>query len=105
MVRWEEGLGRFGPAGPELSVNDVDYILNHERGSTLIVLGRKKADGTEALLGYIYAYREPWGPDEKVTPSHRTQPLTRVLGMGCLLLGQGCAAVPRNGGAAGCIRT
>jgi hypothetical protein len=61
MMQWEVGLGRSSPVYPVLDMEDLDYILNEEESSNLIVLGRK--GGNEKLLGYSYAYMEPWGGD------------------------------------------
>jgi hypothetical protein len=47
-------------------MEDLDYILNEEESSNLIVLGRK--GGNEKLLGYSYAYLEPWGSDSNRKP-------------------------------------
>ncbi len=67
-MQWEVGLGRSSPVYPVLDMEDLDYILNEEESSNLIVLGRR--DGArEKLLGYSYAYLEPWGSES----NHKSQ--------------------------------
>ena len=55
-------MGRSSPVYPVLDMEDLHYILNEEESSNLIVLGRKEA-AVEKLLGYSYAYLEPWGSE------------------------------------------
>ena len=61
-MQWEVGLGRSSPTYAVLDMEDLDYILNEEESSNLIVLGRNEGSA-EKLLGYSYAYMEPWGSD------------------------------------------
>jgi len=59
MMQWEADLGRTSPAYPVLDHEDLEYILNQEEDSVLVVLFRKEGL-KDHLLGYAYAYIEPW---------------------------------------------
>eukprot|EP00282_Hemiselmis_andersenii_P007935 CAMPEP_0114115874 /NCGR_PEP_ID=MMETSP0043_2-20121206/4198_1 /TAXON_ID=464988 /ORGANISM="Hemiselmis andersenii, Strain CCMP644" /LENGTH=740 /DNA_ID=CAMNT_0001208159 /DNA_START=402 /DNA_END=2625 /DNA_ORIENTATION=+ len=61
MAQWEAGFSDEGECQgyPVLDFEDVQYILEEEHPTNLMVLCRR-LEGEERCIGYSYSYSEPW---------------------------------------------